>query len=74
LETAAGRTYIGRFDTEDERGVHMLDVAVHEPSSGTPREEFVRRSAKFGVRGEHGHVLVPSGDVTTITPLGQLTV
>jgi hypothetical protein len=73
LETAPGRTYIGRFDTEDERGVHLLNVAVHEPNSSVSREEFVQRSAKFGVRSEHPHVLVPSGEVTSITPLGQVS-
>jgi hypothetical protein len=72
LETATGRTYIGRFDTEDERGVHLLNVAVHEASSDSSREEFVRRSSKFGVRVEHPHLLVPTGEVTAITPLGQL--
>ncbi len=72
LETTSGRTYIGRFDTEDERGVHLLDVAVHEASSSTPKDEFVRQNAKFGVRSEHRHRLVPSADVTGITPLGQL--
>jgi hypothetical protein len=74
LETAPGRTYIGRFDTEDARGVHLLNVAVHEAGSDVSREEFVRRSAKFGVRSEHPHVLVPSGEVTSITPLGQVSV
>ena len=73
LETAPGRTYIGRFDTEDERGVHLLNVAVHEPNSDVTREEFVRRSAKFGVRSQHPHVLVPSGEVKAITPLGQVS-
>jgi hypothetical protein len=72
LETATGRTYIGRFDTEDERGMHLLNVAMHEASSDSSREEFIRRSAKFGVRVDRPHLVVPSGEVTAITPLGQL--
>jgi hypothetical protein len=53
--------------------VHLLNVAVHERSSDVTREEFVRRSAKFGVRSQHPHMVVPSGEVTAITPLGQVS-
>ena len=75
LETRGPRTYVGRFDTADAQGVHLLDVGVHDAAAGGPsKEEYIRRSAKFGVRSEHKHVLVPGGEVTRITPLGQLPV
>ena len=49
LETKGSHTYIGRFDTEDEAGAHLLDVAVHDPHAGQlSKEEFVRRTLKFG--------------------------
>ena len=61
--------------TADAQGVHLLDVGVHDAAAGGPsKEEYIRRSAKFGVRSEHKHVLVPGGEVTRITPLGQLPV
>jgi hypothetical protein len=73
LETQGPRTYVGRFDTQDEAGVHLLDVAIHEAAAGRPsKDEYLRRTAKFGVRAEQKHVLVPAGDVAKITPLGDV--
>lgn len=72
LETKGNQSYIGRLDTEDEAGVHLLDVAVHEAeASELSKEEFVRRTLKFGVRVDRKHALVPSADVATLKPLGE---
>ncbi len=73
VETRGPRTYVGRFDSADERGVHLLDAGVHEASSGVSREEFVRRSAKFGIRANQRRALVPGAEVLRITPLGEVT-
>jgi hypothetical protein len=72
VETHGARTYVGRYDREDEYGVHLLDVGVHEAPAAIPKEEYLRRSAKFGVRSEHKHVVVPALDVARITRLGEL--
>jgi hypothetical protein len=73
VETSGPRTYVGRFDTQDEHGVHLLDVAVHDGSAPSPsREEFLRRSATFGVRVELKHVLVPGGEVVRISRLDDV--
>src|SRR3954463_1547269 len=62
VETTGSRTYVGRYDSEDDRGVHMLDVGVHDQNrDGVSKEEYVRKSAKFGIRSEHKHLVVPSG-------------
>ncbi|HEY7612592.1 MAG TPA: hypothetical protein VH764_06350 [Gemmatimonadales bacterium] len=73
VETAGALTYVGRFDSENEAGVHLLDVGVHDAAStnGT-REEFVRRSARFGVRSDRKHLVVPRADVSRITRLGDI--
>jgi hypothetical protein len=71
VETVGAVTYVGRFDTEDDSGVHLLDVGVHDGASG-PRDEYVRRSAKFGVRTDRKHVVVPRAEVSRITPLGEV--
>jgi hypothetical protein len=73
VETAGTLTYVGRFDTEDEAGVHLLDVGVHDTasSSGT-RDDFVRRSARFGVRSDRKHLIVPRAAVSRITRLGDI--
>jgi len=72
VDTAAPLTYVGRFDTEDAAGVHLLDVGVHDAATGGTREDFVRRSARFGVRSDRKHLVVPLAEVARITPLGAM--
>ena len=72
VETAGPLTYVGRFDTEDDAGVHLLDVGVHDAGAGGTREEFVHRSARFGVRADRKHLVLPRSDVSRITRLGDI--
>ena len=74
VETAGSKTYVGRYDSEDTAGVHLLDVGVHDGAvaQGT-REDYIRKSAKFGIRAEHKHVLVPASEVVRITRLLEIT-
>lgn len=69
VETAGALTYVGRYDREDSGGVHLLDVGVHHSSSAVGKEEYIQRSSKFGVRGEHRDVVVPADQVARITQL-----
>ena len=73
LETHGPHTYVGRFDTQDDAGVHLLDVGIHDAAAGTPsKEEYLRRTAKFGIRVERKHLLVPAGDVARIIRLAEV--
>jgi hypothetical protein len=73
LETHGPRTYLGRFDSEDERGVHLLDVGVHDESrSGGSKQEYIRRGAKFGIKVEHKQLVIPRAEVLRLTPLGEI--
>lgn len=72
LEARGARTFVGRFDSQDERGVHLLDVGVHQAGGEQSREDYLRRTIKFGVRAEHRHVLVPTDDVVGITRLAEV--
>lgn len=69
VETAGALTYVGRYDREDDTGVHLLDVGVHDLNSAIAKEEYIKRSSRFGVRGEHRHVVVPANQVIRITQL-----
>ena len=71
VETVGALTYVGRFDTEDESGVHLINVGVHDAAEGS-REDYVRRSARFGVRTDRKHLVVPRAEVSRITPLGEV--
>jgi hypothetical protein len=71
VETVGPLTYVGRFDTEDESGVHLINVGVHDAAEGS-REDYVRRSSRFGVRTDREHLVVPRAEVARITPLGEV--
>lgn len=71
VETYGALTYVGRYDSEDARGVHMLDVGVHEGGTELSKEDYLRKSAKFGVRSDHKHLTVPADQVARITRLGE---
>lgn len=74
IETNGRRTYVGRFDNQDEHGVNLLNVAVHDATAGgQSSEEFLRRNAKFGIRVEHKHLLVPGAEVVRIRRLDELS-
>jgi hypothetical protein len=74
LETRSARTYVGRFDSQDEHGVHLLDVGVHQGGTGggSSRDEYLKRTLKFGVRAEHKHVIVPADEVVGIRRLAEV--
>jgi hypothetical protein len=70
LETHGSMTYVGRFDSQDERGVHLHDVGVHDAGTrGLSKEEFLKRCDKFGIRPEHRDLTVPTGEVARIRRL-----
>jgi hypothetical protein len=71
LDTQGAGTYVGRFDSQDERGVHLLDVGVFDLAAGT-REAFLRRSVQFGIRVDRPGLTVAPSEVARVTPLGQI--
>jgi hypothetical protein len=70
LETGGPRTYVGRFDSQDARGVHLHDVGIHDASTaGLSKDEFLRRCDKFGIRPEHRDLVVAAAEVSAIRRL-----
>ena len=68
-----GRTYVGRFDREDERGLLLRDVAVWDPAtSHQPVAEFLARTLKFGVRAEARQLILPVAEVRGLRRLADL--
>ena len=73
VHTTESRIVVGRFDKQDELGIHMIGVSVHESSStGMSGADFLTRTRKFGVRVDRPHLVIPSDQVREITPLGAL--
>jgi formyltetrahydrofolate hydrolase len=71
VETTGSRTFVGRYDRADERGVHLLDVGVHDVGSDMDKGQYIGRSAKFGIRTEHRHLVVAPDEVVRITQLSS---
>ncbi len=71
LDTTGGETHLGRFDLEDGSGVHLINVASHQGDPAS-RDEFIRRSARFGIQVERKHLVVPSESVARVMPLGEV--
>jgi hypothetical protein len=73
VETNRARTWVGRCDTIDESGVHLLDADLHEPAPGAPdAQEWLANAARFGVWPKNPRVLVLAGEVTSVRRLGDL--
>ena len=70
LETTGPVLYVGRYHEETSTGVLLHDVAEHraEPG-GVPREEFLRKTLKFGVHATRKHLVVPTAEVRRISRL-----
>ncbi len=72
VETRDGVTYVGRYDRPDERGVHLLNLAVHDPgSTSTALSDFLVRSNTFGVRAERKHLVVPHETIVRVRTLSE---
>jgi hypothetical protein len=71
VETNGGTTYVARFDLQDERGVHLINVAQHTPASGQSLDEFLARTRKFGVKAERKHLVVPAAEIRQIRRLAD---
>ncbi|MEP7176678.1 MAG: hypothetical protein ABI860_09010 [Gemmatimonadales bacterium] len=72
LETRGTRTYVGRFDSQDERGVHMHDVGVFDSAAAEgSKTDFLQRCDRFGIRPDHRDLSVPASDVASVRRLTE---
>ena len=71
VHTTESRLLVGRFDKQDEGGVHMIGVSVHEASNPMSDADFLSRTIKFGVRVDRPHLVIPTEQVREIIPLGS---
>jgi hypothetical protein len=74
VETRNERTYIGRYDSEDQVGVHILDAAIHDPTTAqVPKDEYIRKCTRFGIASQHKHVIIPTAEVLRIARLSEVS-
>ena len=73
VDTKGPRVYVGRCDTVDAEGVHLLDADVHEEGAGAPtKDEWVRQASRYGVWARLPAVTVPAAEVAAIRRLGDV--
>ena len=73
VDTSNGAVYIGRFDKQDQQGIHLIGVSVFDPAlSAGSRGDFLARTTQFGVRVDQPFFLLPSSQVTAIVPLSSV--
>lgn len=72
LETDA-QLWVGRFDSVTPKGVLLHDAGCYEDgvTEGT-REEYLRKTLKFGVRATAKNKLIPEGEVRGMRQLAEL--
>ena len=74
VETTEGDTYVGRYDTEDQGKIHLLDAGGHHSEGNQlSKDEYIRKCVKFGVVRQHKHLVIPATQVTRIIPLGDIS-
>jgi hypothetical protein len=71
LEGASGKTYVGRWHEQVEKGVVLHDVATHDPAGDQSRADFLARTLKFGVRPEQKTVMV-SEELVSVKKLAEI--
>lgn len=72
LDTA-GALWVGRFDSVSPKGVLLHDAGCYQDgvTEGT-REDYLRKTLKFGVRATQKHALIPEGEVLGIRQLAEV--
>jgi hypothetical protein len=72
LETTT-ELWVGRFDSVTPKGVLLHDAGCYEDgvTEGT-REEYLRKTLKFGVRATVKNKLIPEGEVRAMRQLAEL--
>ena len=69
VETTGPMVYVGRYHSEDDEDVILLDADERELPDPAARSEHLARSAKLGVFKNVDHVRVPKRLVASVRRL-----
>ena len=59
---ASGRSYLGRWHEQGNRGVVMKNVAIHDPAVGQGLDEWLAKQARFGISSTEKMYIVPADE------------
>lgn len=73
VTTRAGAVWVGRCDTVDDAGAHLLDADRSDPAAdAVAHARWLSSAARYGVWPRHRAALVPAADVLDIRRLSDL--
>lgn len=73
VDTKGPKVFVGRCDDEDQEKVILVDADSHEEGhGGKSKADYIKRAAKFGVWKKFEHLVIPRGEVQSITRLGDV--
>jgi hypothetical protein len=73
VDTTGSRVFIGRCDTMTDAGIVLLDADEHDSTTGTSKEDYVKKAARVGIWKKHDRVALTRDEFTTVKPLGEFT-
>lgn len=72
VDGSSGRSWVGRYHERTARGILLHDVAIHDPATAqVPRDAWLDRLRKFGVKVDSRHVVIPESEAVEIRRLGS---
>jgi iron-sulfur cluster assembly protein len=70
---AGDKVYVGRCDTLDDERLVLHDADVHvEGHDGRTVDQYLQRTARFGIWKKHDTLVVPVNGLGPVRPLGEL--
>ena len=72
VDTKGSKVFIGRCDTMDMMQVILNDADEHDESEGTPKADYIKKAALYGVWKKHDRIAIPATEVASVTRLGEV--
>ena len=73
VDTTGAEIFVGRCDDQDERGILLDDVDVHQAGDGgRSKDDYVKRASRFGVFKKYDRLFIPNDKVASIRRLGEV--
>ena len=74
VDTAGPQVYVGRCDTQENGGIVLLDVDVHEEGEGgRSKEDYLRQVARVGHWKKHARVVLEAPQIVSVRRLGDIS-
>ena len=73
VDMAGTTVYIGRYHSESDRGILLMDADVREVGDADEKAAYFARSARMGVFKNTDRVVIPRDEVASLRRLIEYT-